>query len=90
MELNTRTKGRTRRRKITMNKEEYHNILMLSEFHHINELLEEADISIACMMDDIETITKEDLEHIQDQLNKMIIKLMQIYRTKGDKKTNDK
>ena len=42
---------------------------------YILELLEEANISIACMMDEINDITMEDLEHIQDQLDEFIIKL---------------
>jgi hypothetical protein len=35
---------------------------------YILELLEEANISIACMMDEINDITMEDLGHIQDEL----------------------
>ena len=30
--------------------------------------LEEASISIACCLDDVDNVTQQDLEHIQDQI----------------------
>ena len=45
---------------------------------YILELLEEANISIACMMDEINDITMEDLEHIQNQLGKFTSKLVEL------------
>ena len=39
-----------------------------TDFDAIREAIKEAEISIACLMDEPEDITMEDLEHIQDQL----------------------
>ena len=35
------------------------------------EAVKEASISIACCLDEVEDVTKEDLEHIQDQITVM-------------------
>jgi len=47
---------------------------------YILELLEEANISIACMMDEINDITMEDLEHIQDQLGRFTNRLDELFQ----------
>ena len=35
------------------------------------EAVKEASISIACCLDEVEDVTREDLEHIQDQITVM-------------------
>ena len=37
----------------------------------VMEAVKEASISIACCLDEVEDVTKEDLEHIQDQITVM-------------------
>jgi len=47
---------------------------MTAEYRKIKDdcdLLKEAEVSIACLMDEIEDITMEGLEHIQNQLTKL-------------------
>lgn len=46
--------------------------VLSGEKDNVCDLLEEVDISIACMIDEISDITMEDLEHIQNLLTSVI------------------
>ena len=41
---------------------------MLDQYNEIFKALREASVSIACCLDDVESVTKKDLEHIQKQI----------------------
>ena len=41
---------------------------MSDQYNEVFKALKEASVSIACCLDDVESVTKKDLEHIQKQI----------------------
>tara|TARA_R100000353_G_C6430023_1_gene175634 strand:+ start:42 stop:233 length:192 start_codon:yes stop_codon:yes gene_type:complete len=63
---------------------------MLDQYNEIFKALREASVSIACCLDDVESVTKKDLEHIQKQITILEEYLDPFYVEELENMKNDK
>ncbi len=63
---------------------------MSDQYSEIFKALKEASVSIACCLDDVSAVTKEDLEHIQKQITILEEYLNPFYVEELESMENDK
>ena len=63
---------------------------MSYQYSEIFKALKEASVSIACCLDDVESVTKKDLEHIQKQITILEEYLDPFYVEELENMKNDK
>ena len=63
---------------------------MSDQYNEVFKALKEASVSIACCLDDVSAVTKEDLEHIQKQITILENNLDPFYVEELENMKNDK